>query len=378
MEAEKKSVYLVSCSDHYEHRFRVLAECLRSRGYTVTYLTSDFDHNTKHKYTCGVPGCIQLPARPYRKNLSLERILSHRVFASHVFSYLETLTKQPDLLVMLVPPNFLGYYGAKYCRKHPETRLVFDIFDLWPETFPAEQVKKVLRPAFAVWAWLRNSSLPAADYVLTECKLFQHMLGLSAARSKTVYLSGRQLAKEYPVSLSEEKLQLCYIGGINNVIGIAEICGLLREIVQYKPVTLHIIGAGEQEQKFISDASEAGAETIFYGPVYDDASKAEITGICHFGLNIMKSSVCVGLTMKSVEYFRYGLPIINSIGGDTRELVRERSIGFQLKQGCGEELASVSVETCLRMRQNVQAVFEEFFSDTAVKEQYEAVLDDIL
>lgn len=43
----------------------------------------------------------------------------------------------------------------------------------------------------------------------------------------------------------------------------------------------------------------------------------------------MKPDVCVGLTMKSVDYFRHDLPILNNIPADTAELVDREPGGPQ-------------------------------------------------
>ena len=48
---------------------------------------------------------------------------------------------------------------------------------------------------------------------------------------------------------------------------------------------------------------------------------------CHFGFNLMKPDVRVGLTMKSVDYFRHDLPILNNIPADTAELVDREQVG---------------------------------------------------
>lgn len=366
----QKTAYLISCSDHYGHRLHVADSCLKACGYDTTYITSDFDHTAKTVFTCKVPGCVQLHARPYQKNLSLDRILNHREFARDVFRYLEKLPQQPDVVVALVPPNFLAHYGAKYKKRHPNVKLVFDIFDLWPETFPGGKVKKLLAPAFAVWAAIRDRNLGTADYVVTECEMFRQKLKLSE-RSKAIWLCQEPLniQKEAP-RLAEDKLVLCYLGAINNVISIPDICGLLRELAARKKVVLHIIGKGERQQEFVEEATAAGAEVIFHGPIYDEAEKLAIMNQCHFGLNIMKASVCVGLTMKSVDYFRFGLPIINNIPADTQQLVGEQGIGVQLEPGCAEKLLAMTNEECGQMRARVESVFDGCFAENVVLEQY--------
>lgn len=374
-----KKAVCISCSDHYDHRLHVAADCLRARGYATTYITSDFDHTRKEPFTCSVEGCVQIPARPYKKNLSLDRILSHRNFARDVFRYLENQPQQPDVLVILLPPNFLTHYGAKYKKRHPEVKLIFDIFDLWPETFPSSSTKRLLAPVFRVWAALRDRNLDKADFVVTECEMFRKILRLPKKTSKTVWLSADPLqAESSQPQLRTDALELCYLGAINNIISIPDICNLIKELTAKKPVILHIIGKGERQEEFVEEATNSGAEVIFHGAVYDENKKLEIMNRCHFGLNIMKASVCVGLTMKSVDYFRYGLPVINNIPADTQALVEKQGVGVQLIEGCSDTLLSLTNEACLNMRTCVKRVFAESFEHSVIYGQYAQILNRIL
>ena len=284
------------------------------------------------------------------------------------------MTQQPDVLVVLLPPNFLAHYGARYKKRHPEVTLIFDIFDLWPETFPGGKIKKLLAPVFKVWGALRDRNLGKADFVVTECEMFRQKLGL-AENSQAIWLCADPLTLEKTQpQLASDRLELCYLGAINNVISIPDICGLIKELTAKKPVTLHIIGKGERQQEFIDEAEKAGAEVIFHGAVYDEAKKLEIMNQCHFGLNIMKSSVCVGLTMKSVDYFRFGLPIINNIPADTERLVTQHGVGVQLDGCCAETLLSLSNESCLKMRSQVETVFTQQFEESVITKQYDTIL----
>jgi len=377
---KNKTAYLICCFNHYHHRLYVVDEYLRSLGYRTVFVTSDFDHMTKKQYVCDVPGCVQIHTTPYHKNLSVQRILSHRTFAKKAFRYLENLEKQPDLVVSMLPPNFLAHYAAKYKNKHPDVKLVFDIFDLWPETFPSGKAKKLLAPVFAVWGWIRNHALDSADFITTECDLFRQKLMLNADTSATIYLCAEPLAmKEKSVSLREDGIDLCYLGSINNLISIPDICSLIRQIVTVKPVTLHIIGKGERQQEFMDSAREAGAEVVFHGAVYDEEKKHEIMSRCHLGLNVMKTSVCVGLTMKSVDYFRHGLPIVNTIPADTKQLVERYGIGFQLDDQSAERICQTQTDDFLKMRENVNSVFSTHFSrkvaDAKLRQAYRFLED---
>lgn len=374
-----KVAYLISCSDHYSHRLNVADQCLREKGYRTTYITSNFDHTKKEVFTCSVPGSVQIPARVYQKNLSISRILSHWGFARDVFRYIERQEKQPDVIVVLLPPNFLAHYAAAYKKRHPNVKLIFDVFDLWPETFPFGKLKKLMGPVFSVWAWLRDHNLNSADFVTTECEMFRKRLMLPDEKSKTVYLCAEPLSIPPVVpKLREDAWDLCYLGAINNIIDIPQICQLVEKLASHKPVTLHIIGKGEREQEFIHAARAAGAEVVFYGPVYDDTKKQEILSRCHFGLNIMKSSVCIGLTMKSVDYFRFGIPIINNIPADTTELVLRKNVGVLLDEQGIHKILSMSMQDHMSMRSAVDALFDQVFTKSVVIQQHTCLLNWVL
>ena len=374
-----KNACLISCSDHYNHRLNVAAGYLESRGYAVTYITSDFDHFTKKAFRVQIPNSVQLHTRPYRKNLSLDRILSHRQFARDVFRYLENLAQQPDVLVVLLPPNFLAKYAAAYKKRHPNVRLVFDIFDLWPETFPSGSAKKLLAPVFRVWSWLRDHNLGAADHVITECEMFRQRLGLSSDAATAVYLGAEAPSCGIlPAQLSDRQWDLCYLGSINNIIDIPKISALLQALATERPVNLHIIGSGERLQELMISAENAGAVAIYHGAVYDDLQKQKIMSECHFGLNIVKESVCIGLTMNSVDYFRNGLPIINNIPADTARIIEAYGSGIELDEHTAENLRGMEIQQCIQMRENTWALFKTSFERGVIDRQYGEVLARIL
>lgn len=375
----RPTAYLISCSDHYEHRLWIVDEELKKRGYRTVYLTSDFDHTTKRVFQCSVPGCVQLHVTPYFKNLSFRRIFSHWEFARKTLGYLEELEEKPDVVISLLPPNFLAHYLSAYKRRNPSVKLIFDIFDLWPETFPGDAAKKLLAPVFSVWAGLRDRNLSDADLITAECELFREKLGLAPEKCPTVYLCARDLEEELrQPQLAQERWDLCYLGAVNNVVGIAEICRLINALSRQKPVALHLIGAGEQLDAFVEQAREAGAEVICYGAVYDEDRKQEVIRTCHFGINIVRSSACIGLTMKSVDYFRHGLPIISNIPADTRRLVENENVGIQLDYRTPEKMAALSVSECLEMRKNARKVFEDRFSPEKTGARYETLFDSLL
>ena len=118
--------------------------------------------------------------------------------------------------------------------------------------------------------------------------------------------------------------------------------------------------------------SENKINVCDHGTVYDDEKKQQIFDQCHFGLNIMKPTVCVGLTMKSLDYFRAQLPILNNIKGDTTAFVEQYQIGFNDYRDYMKLIDKLEMEDYLQMRRNVKTLFEEHFTKEAFFRQIQS------
>lgn len=353
---------IVNCFDTYEDRVDLVHEFFKEQGYDVTVIQSDFRHFKKVHREEPKEGFIFVKSKPYYKNLSVSRLSSHYKYAGDAFKIVEEL--KPDLLYTFVPPNSLAKFAGIYKQRHKEVKLILDLIDLWPETMPIGKAKKF--PPFTFWGAMRDKSLKYADLVITECDLYQSVLGdaLKGVQTETVYLAKREIDVVSNPQLSENEIHLAYLGSINNIIDIPkikEIIKTIKTIKKVKPVILHIIGDGESKQELIDAAKVGGATVEYHGKIYDPQEKQDIFDKCHFGLNIMKDSVCVGLTMKSIDYFQHGLPIINNIPADTAELVEKYGVGVNVTDNSSFVLKTMNYE-CEKFRGIAVEVYDSMFS----------------
>ena len=362
------NIVIVNCFDTYEHRVDLLHEVFMEEGHKVKVLTSDFRHFEKVKRTVPKADFLFFKAEPYKKNLSFRRLYSHRKLSKLLFGYLEKQQEIIDLLWVLVPPNSFVKDAAEYKKRHQSTKLIFDLIDLWPETMPIGAVKGIF--PFSEWRNLRDRNIKWADIIVTECKLYQQKLKnvLQGMRTETLYLARPLVPYEPHLSLPKDRINLCYLGSINNIIDIDVITRLIRVIKKQLPVELHIVGDGERKDELVLAAEKAGATVVFHGKVYNRAEKQKIFDSCHYGLNIMKESVCVGLTMKSMDYMEFGLPLINNIHGDTWGIIDEHHIGINVDTS----IANLSTFNTIELRNNARCYFEKNlttkqFKDTVLK-----------
>lgn len=366
-------VVIVNCFDTYENRLDIVHGFLKDQGYDVTIVQSDYRHFKKNYRDETKEDFVFVKTKSYRKNLSFARLKSHYIFSKDAFNIIEKI--KPDVLYVFAPPNSLMKDAVKYKLKHKEVKLIFDLIDLWPETMPIG-IKKW--PPFLLWSSLRDNNLKYADLVITECDLYQEILKekLKGINTKTIYLAKKNIETVSKHNFSDDEIHLAYLGSINNIIDILKIKKIIQEINEIKPVKLHIIGDGEKKRELVESVQKTGATVIYHGKVYDSQKKQEIFDNCHFGLNIMKDSVCVGLTMKSIDYFQHGLPIINNIPSDTARMVQTYGVGINvLGMKAGQtnfKVEDFTQDSILHMKKKSIKLYEKFFSIESCINEYKS------
>lgn len=364
---------IVNCFDTYEQRVDLLYQYFSSRGNDVTVLSSDFRHIEKVRRTVPKEGYIFFTAEPYRKNLSLARMSSHVHLSQKIFSYVEEHSSNLDLLWVLIPPNTFVKDAARVKANHPSIKLVFDVIDMWPETMPINNRLKNIYPIRS-WGEIRDKHINAADLVVTECNLYQDRLihFVNNEKLTTLYLARNISTLNSNPSPSENDIELCYLGSINNIIDISEIGKTISNFRKEKPVILHVIGDGEKKTELLNTAKASGAQVIDHGKIYDRQQKQKIFDSCHFGLNLYKKDVYIGLTMKSIDYFEAGLPIINNIKGDTWNLVEKYDAG--INQTANDD-GTFSYD--IQMRDNARKIFIDQFSHQAFETSVDSACNTI-
>lgn len=370
---------IVSCFDNYDNRTKYIEQYFSKKGIEVVHLISDYSHTCKKEIIVSRSNVKLVHVSPYKKNLSFMRIYSHRQFARKAYYLLNQI--QPDVIYCLIPPNFAAHYMARYKKKHKNIKLLFDVFDLWPESMTLAKNFTVLKLPFLVWGNLRDNNLAKADYVFTECNLYQEKLKnvLKKVETSTLYITKEETKLDLTTLETVQHIHLCYLGTINNIIDIDMICKIIKMIRGRHFVTVHLIGTGSSKELFVEAIKNAGAKVIDYGIVYDDNEKYKIFSKCHFGLNIMKPTVCVGLTLKSLSYFEAGLPIINNIQADTSELVNKYEAGVNVQDGIFD---LNEFETLLinynQLRMNTQELFKRELSNECINKELSKKLDKLI
>lgn len=361
----KVDVVVISGTNHYEERNKKVIEEYKEQGKTVCYLTSDFHHIKKCQYKFEQEDTIQIHVLPYHKNISVSRLLSHFMFSCKAYRYLKKL--KPEVVYTEIPNNSLAYTTAKY-RKKNKCELIFDIFDMWPEALPVKTGNPILKIAFKIWGDFRNKNLKYADKIYTECNYYQEILGKEGYHMpmETKYLCQDDVDLEIETHWSEEQIDICYVGSINNIIDIPLMVEFLSKLNQRRKVYFHLIGQGESKERFKRELAKMDVNVIDYGSVYDKNELQKIFNKCSFGINFLVPDVAIGITMKSVTYLRGGMPLLNTVEGDTCSLINQYLAGINVDRCDIEESIDVILlleqSTITEFKQNARRVFENIFA----------------
>ena len=378
-----KTVYLLSYNDWWSKRINLYAQWFVEHGFDVKYITSDFNHFTKKPIDKSTMlACAEYIHVPeYRRNLSIRRVLSHWIYSLKVLRLL--MDKKPDIVLGVLPCNSLGLMLWFYKKTHSSVRLIVDVTDMWPESLPISKFsKKLLSPFVWFWRWLRDMGVSAADKVICECNLFAQMVARVKLKENpsVVYLNSEEKAEYHDVSISGGVLKVAYLGSINHIIDINGIVNLLQKMKMRRPVELHIIGGGISCEYFIKSVEAVGVPVIWHGMIFDAKKRREILSGCHYGLNMMKSSVFVGLTTKSIDYTSSGLPLLNTIRGDSFDLVNRYNMGFNVTMPRInlDEIVFMRNADYQKMRKNAVLAFDENFYNVAVKAKINKIMSDAI
>lgn len=361
---EKVDVVVLSGTNHYEERNKQVIEEYKKQNKTVLYLTSDFHHINKQQYVFEAEGCKQVHVMPYYKNISISRLLSHGEFSFKAYFFMKQY--RPDIVYSEIPNNSLAMSTAWYKKKYG-CELIFDIFDMWPEALPVKTGNPVIKFALSIWGAFRNRNLKHADKIYTECDYYQEILAKEGYTlpMETKHLRQEDADLEIKTVWRDDQIHICYVGSINNIIDAPFMIDFLDKLNQKRKVYFHLIGQGESKERIKNELEKRCVKVIDYGSIYDKQELQDIFNQCSFAINFLVPDVAIGITMKSVTYFRGGMPILNTVDGDTKKMVEKRNVGVNIHRESMEEaidnILKMNDEKITDMKQNARKVFEEFF-----------------
>lgn len=353
-------------------RYWLMARAFVRAGCDVVLWTSDFSHYRKQKRDVGGRGAdffedgfriVLVSTPPYRGHVGLRRILSHCVLARN-WARLAVSAPRPDLAVVSSPPLSLCAAVRRYCVERGIPYVV-DVQDAWPETFERVLPRFALAPlrsiARANYVNAAAASVVAERYaellkrygVVAPVRLFPLAMELPEAGVKG---GGRMAGVGGP-------LRLVYAGNMGRSYDLATLADAVERM---DGVVLDVAGSGPAEDELRRRA--AACPRIRVHGYLGERGLRELLASSDVGVVPMFADSCVGAPGKLADYAAAGLPILNSLTGETERLIADARAGFTYRAGdcdslCGA-IEAVRASDFASLRAGAAALAKRF--DAAV------------
>lgn len=370
-------------------RFTYLADHLYPDN-SVELIASSFSHEIREQRKLDlstIPYNVTLIYEPgYKKNISVQRFFSHRVWGNNVAKYLEK-RKKPDVVYCAIPSLTVAVKVGEYCNKN-SIKFVIDIQDLWPESFlMVFNVPVISSVAMYPFKRIVEKGYRYADDICAVSETFAKRAQKVNIRAKLhpVFL-GTDLSKfdenvkmNQQVRNDKNEIWIGYCGSLSESYDIPCVIDAL-DILRRDDIKLVVIGDGHKREEFEAYAKKKLGRVEFVGRV----PYSQMCGLlcaCDITVNPIAKGSAASIINKHADYAASGLPVINTQeSAEYRKLVEQYSMGFncdnadQMAQYIA--LLADDIEKRKTMGSNARRCAEEKFNRShSYKELYSVILD---
>lgn len=353
-------------------------------------ITADFDHSKKEYRSQYSKNrnvvCLHVPR--YKTNISLGRLYSHVCFAKQLDSFFNTIMDKPDVVYCAMPSSTAAFVCAKYCKRLG-IKLVIDVIDLWPDSLiPVNRFFKIFKYLLFPWKYITIFAYKSANIIIGESHEYvniAHKYNFSAP-VYPAYLGVNQeqidnLRRKSNIHLEKPKdeIWICYAGSLGNSYDFESLLKAVKRLEGTCTYKLYFVGGGEKQSYLEAKLREYNINGEITGNVsYSDYLK--YLSYCDIGINVFKKDTLVVHSYKFNDYVASRLFILNSLEGETAEMIDQYEIGKNF-DFADNSLIEVLYEVCSNwfkykeFRQNNTRLVEEILDK---KKIYSELMSTIL
>lgn len=339
-------------------RFMGIANAALKRAHQVTFFTTTFHHNSKkHRYKettyksvdQNIYDVIFVHSKPYKKNISWERMMAHRHFAEKLIEEINNQSTKPDVIYISLPP-LSTVEAVTAWAKEKGIPVIVDIIDPWPDVF-----LKVFPSAFSLFGKMAMAPLyQKLRRIVRDCSAVVSISEQYTTWAKTFANEAKTSNHFYPAvpydeireSLNElsllqkssGKLRIIYAGSLASSYDIPTILGAAEILEKKYPgkTEFAIAGVGPQEALIKQKALKNVVALGWLG-------QKEIIKeyyLSDLGLTQHVKGATQSVTYKLFDYLSAGLPILNSLESEMALIIERNKVGFNNVTGDADGLAT--------------------------------------
>lgn len=330
--SDYKHIWLVNIGEilpiegNNPHRMGAWKFHLEEKGNYVTFFTTDFEHQRKVWIRNFPNGYIKLRSiLPYKKNISLTRLLNHFIVAfSLLFAFRRQLRKA-DVIIVSYPTIWTAFVSVLY-GKFNDIKVIVDVRDKWPDIFLKNSIFKILLwPLFLIKKYIFNN----ADQIITISPgYYSWALPNVPIKDELIIPLSKPLVLEIDRKINRlDSIQFLFVGSLGTTYDL-EMILTFHDILFNNNLDFQIIVCGDGPRRLWFDENiKSRINIVLCG--WLNKSELQIKySTANFGLMFYYPNAPQGWPNKLLEYMANGLPIINTLAGESWELIEKEQLGF--------------------------------------------------
>jgi len=380
-----------------------LAGLLASHGNDVTWWASSFDHFRREQLVAGSERVAAGPnltlqflkGRDYTRNVSVARLVNHWQIARE-FRRLAAALPRPDAILSSFPTIELSREAVRFGRAHG-VPVWLDIRDLWPDEMLNRlpgSLQPLGRMALAPMYASAREALSGATGLIAISNSFlawgldfarrarhanDHVLPMGyTGHLDVAATSDATRASLTALGVNPGKRIFWFAGTFVGNIDLGTVIEAARALRDRSHIQFVLSGTGERDSEWREQARGL-PNVVFTGWAGKDALSC-LASMAWAGLGAYKTGASMSLPNKVFEYMSAGIPVLLSLGGETRDLVVDNEIGLTYEAGdaasLGAAVLRIADDSALRERlsANASRLFNESFSPRSIYGRYADVL----
>ena len=345
-------------------RYAFIAKMLSEKNHKVTWWTSNFFHVTK-QYRCSGANSMRvnnnlfvkmLPTPSYGNNISFTRLYNHYIYGKR-FEY-EAIrvnsSNKPDVILASLPPIDSAAAAIRVSKKLG-SKVIIDIQDLWPEIylFPFPDVTKpAIRLMLNRLFKKTDSVYENADALMAVSKIYLNR-GLKVCKNSKPglvlhlgidlkYFDSQVKSANFSIIKKENEIWITYIGTLGKTYDLDTILESAAHFLfkGKKNIKFIIAGDGPDFNLLNNKSIRQGLENIIFTGLLGFSELVYLLKQSDVGLNAFSKKALQVFPNKVFDYFATGIPIINSIPGELKRLLKDNQAGIYYEGGNSESLVS--------------------------------------
>lgn len=308
-----------------EHRMCAWKRQLEADGFQVKFFTTDFEHQRKQRVHDAPEGYILLKSYiSYKANIDFRRVLNHLLLSTSLFRAFLCQNKKPDVIIVSYPTVLLAFASLIY-GKLQGVKVVVDVRDKWPDIF-------LIHPLFILFIWplyiIKKIVFRYADYVTSiSPNYYKWAMPNRTIDFNYVLPLAQPNVKKMERSISASSpIKFIFAGTLGSTYDLKAIFSihdvLIRNNISF---IIDICGDGPKRTWF-EDQIKSRSCIQFHGWLSKSELQEKMDN-SHFGLMLYNNNAPQGWPNKLMEYMANGLPIINTLTGESWELIEQEGLG---------------------------------------------------